>query len=80
MKAMTAEQIIWPGAVKLIILTVFLSAIFFIRRPWCRILCPLGAIFSLPLDKKSDQRDEQKRQMVVFEESGNQKSTRNAPG
>ncbi|MFB0525770.1 MAG: 4Fe-4S binding protein, partial [Phycisphaerae bacterium] len=24
-----------------------LIGIFFVRRPWCRILCPLGAIFSL---------------------------------
>jgi polyferredoxin len=33
--------------IKLIILAVFLLAMVFIRRPFCRILCPLGAIYSL---------------------------------
>jgi polyferredoxin len=33
--------------IKLIILVVFLLAMVFIRRPFCRILCPLGAIYSL---------------------------------
>jgi ferredoxin-type protein NapH len=32
---------------KIIILVLFTMAIFFIKRPWCRVLCPLGAIFSL---------------------------------
>ena len=41
------EKVIWPNALKLTILVVFLIAIFFIKRPWCRVLCPLGAIFSL---------------------------------
>ena len=38
---------VWPDAVKLTILLVFLGSIFFFRRPWCRVLCPLGAIYSL---------------------------------
>ena len=46
-QASAGEQVIWPNAMKLIILVTFLIAIFFIKRPWCRILCPLGAIFSL---------------------------------
>lgn len=46
-QASAGEKIVWPNALKLIILIVFLIAIFFIRRPWCRVLCPLGAIFSL---------------------------------
>jgi polyferredoxin len=46
-QAATGKEIIWPNALKLIILGLFLIAIFSIRRPWCRILCPLGAIFSL---------------------------------
>lgn len=41
------EQVEWPNAIKLTILALFLIAIFFVRRPWCRILCPLGAIFSM---------------------------------
>jgi len=46
-QAIRGEKVIWPNALKLTILIVFLIAIFFIKRPWCRILCPLGAIFSL---------------------------------
>jgi polyferredoxin len=46
-QAIAGEQVVWPNAIKLSILALFLIAIFFIRRPWCRVLCPLGAIFSL---------------------------------
>ena len=46
-QAIAGQQIAWPNAVKLTILGLFLIAIFFIKRPWCRLLCPLGAIFSL---------------------------------
>jgi ferredoxin-type protein NapH len=46
-QAIAGETVVWPNALKLTILIVFLIAIFFIKRPWCRVLCPLGAIFSL---------------------------------
>ena len=46
-QAIAGEKVVWPNALKLTILVVFLIAIFFIKRPWCRVLCPLGAIFSL---------------------------------
>ena len=46
-QAIAAQQVVWPNAIKLTILGLFLTAIFFMRRPWCRMLCPLGAIFSL---------------------------------
>jgi len=46
-QAIAGQQIAWPNALKLTILGLFLIAIFFVRRPWCRILCPLGAILSL---------------------------------
>ncbi len=46
-QAITGKQIVWPNALKLTILVLFIVAIFFVKRPWCRILCPLGAIFSL---------------------------------
>jgi polyferredoxin len=46
-QAKAGIAITWPNAIKMIVLLLFIIAIFFIRRPWCRILCPLGAIFSL---------------------------------
>jgi len=46
-QAIAGQQTVWPNALKLAILGLFLVAIFFVKRPWCRILCPLGAIFSL---------------------------------
>ncbi len=46
-QAIAGQEVIWPNALKLIILGLFLLAIFLMRRPWCRLLCPLGAIFSL---------------------------------
>lgn len=46
-QAFAGEKVVWPNAIKLTIVALFLIAIFFVKRPWCRILCPLGAIFSL---------------------------------
>ena len=42
------EPINWSGSLilKLTLLGVFIAAMFFTHRPWCRI-CPLGAIFGL---------------------------------
>lgn len=46
-QAIAGEKIIWPSAIKLTILGLFLATIFFVKRPWCRLLCPLGGIFSM---------------------------------
>jgi ferredoxin-type protein NapH len=46
-QAFAGENIVWPNALKLTIVALFVIAVFFVKRPWCRILCPLGAIFSL---------------------------------
>ena len=46
-QAMTGQPIAWPNFIKLTILVLFIIAVFFVKRPWCRVLCPLGAIFSL---------------------------------
>lgn len=43
--AVQSNPIPWPNAIKLTIIIAFVAAIFFTVRPWCRILCPLGAIF-----------------------------------
>ena len=46
-QAVAGQEVVWPNTIKLTILILFLVAIFFIYRPWCRLLCPLGAIFGL---------------------------------
>lgn len=46
-QATANEPITWPNPIKLTILAAFLITIFFIHRPWCRLLCPLGAILGL---------------------------------
>jgi polyferredoxin len=46
-QARAGQPVVWPNAVKVTIIASFLVAIFFMKRPWCRVLCPLGAIFSL---------------------------------
>jgi ferredoxin-type protein NapH len=46
-QAVASEPIPWPNAIKIVVSLAFIIAIFFIHRPWCRVLCPLGAIFGL---------------------------------
>jgi len=41
------ELVGWLYASKVGILLIFLALMIFIRRPFCRIVCPLGAIYSL---------------------------------
>jgi len=46
-QAIAGQKIIWPSVIKLAILGLFLAAIFFVNRPFCRLLCPLGGVFSI---------------------------------
>jgi polyferredoxin len=46
-QAFAGQNITLPNTLKLIIVIMFLIAIFFVNRPWCRMFCPLGAIFSI---------------------------------
>jgi ferredoxin-type protein NapH len=46
-KTATAQASIWPSTTKLVILGLFVVAMFFVWRPWCTLLCPLGAIYAL---------------------------------
>ena len=46
-QAIKGNPLVWPTATKLIILAVFLVAAFFTWRPWCTVICPLGAIYGL---------------------------------
>lgn len=43
--AVNGDKIPWPNAIKISIIIAFIIAIFITIRPWCRVLCPLGAIF-----------------------------------
>jgi ferredoxin-type protein NapH len=42
-----AKDLVWPNAVKTAILVLLLLAMFFVHRPWCRLFCPLGAVYGL---------------------------------
>lgn len=46
-QVVAGEKVVIANPIKLTILALFVGAIFFVKRPWCRILCPLGGIFSL---------------------------------
>jgi ferredoxin-type protein NapH len=45
--AQAGQPIVWPTPAKLTILGVVVVAMFFIWRPWCTLVCPLGAIYAL---------------------------------
>ncbi|HLA83995.1 MAG TPA: 4Fe-4S binding protein [Thermoguttaceae bacterium] len=45
--ATDTQPIPWPSTLKIVILGLFLIAVFFLRRPWCTLFCPLGAIYGL---------------------------------
>ena len=45
--AIAGKAIVWPSAVKLAILSLFVVSSLFIWRPWCTLFCPLGAIYGL---------------------------------
>ncbi len=46
-QAAAGQAVAWPNAMKLGVTGAVVLAMFFVRRPWCQILCPLGAIFGL---------------------------------
>jgi len=45
--AVSGREVVWPSTAKLGILLVVLGAMLFTWRPWCLLLCPLGAIYGL---------------------------------
>lgn len=45
--AIAGADIVWPSAIKVIIFLLILLATFFTWRPWCRLFCPLGAIYGI---------------------------------
>ena len=49
---MVSSQIGWFFFMTLVILALFLIAMVFIKRPFCRFVCPLGAIYS-PFNRHS---------------------------
>jgi polyferredoxin len=46
-QAIQGQPITWPSAVKIGITAVFLAMAVCTWRPWCGVLCPLGAIYGL---------------------------------
>jgi ferredoxin-type protein NapH len=46
-QAMAGEQIGWPSIWKIAVLVTVLLGAVFTWRPWCTMLCPLGAIYGL---------------------------------
>ena len=61
-QAFGGEVVIWPNTIKLAVTAFVVVAMFFKVRPWCTLLCPLGAIFGacnkvsalyLKVDRKS---------------------------
>jgi polyferredoxin len=45
--AIGGGEIAWPSAAKMGVFALILAAMFFTWRPWCTVLCPLGAIYGL---------------------------------
>lgn len=46
-KALAGISWSWPSTAKIVITVLVVVAIFFTARPWCRLFCPLGAIYGL---------------------------------
>ena len=45
--ALSDSPTMWPSAIKISLIVLLPLASIFIYRPWCRFLCPLGAIYSI---------------------------------
>ncbi len=45
--AIAGKPVVWPSVLKITILILVIAAMFISRRPWCMVLCPLGAIFGI---------------------------------
>lgn len=45
--AASGNSIVIPNTLKITVTVLVVGAMFVKRRPWCRVLCPLGAIFSI---------------------------------
>jgi polyferredoxin len=46
-QAAAGGAIVWPGAVKIVVLAGFVGLALVTWRPWCVLFCPLGAIYGL---------------------------------
>ncbi len=46
-QAAAGQELLWPNAIRLTVLGVLILALLVKYRPWCTLLCPLGAIFGL---------------------------------
>ena len=46
-QALSGGHVVWPSLLKIAITGLIVIAMFFSVRPWCRLFCPLGAIYGL---------------------------------
>lgn len=46
-QAIAGEEVIWPTVTKMAIFGGLVVAMLFTYRPWCTVLCPLGAVYTL---------------------------------
>jgi len=46
-QAMAGQKVALPGTVKIVIVSVLVVSMLFTWRPWCRLFCPLGAIYGI---------------------------------
>lgn len=44
---LAGQTILWPGPLKVAVLAAVLAGARVVWRPWCRLLCPLGALYAL---------------------------------
>ena len=46
-QAAAGDPVVWPNLVKTTIVVLLVVAMFVTSRPWCRLFCPLGAVYGL---------------------------------
>jgi len=46
-QAVAGEAVAWPSWPKIMVVALFVVGVCFTWRPWCTLLCPLGAIYGL---------------------------------
>jgi ferredoxin-type protein NapH len=45
--AAAGHDVVWPNAIKIVVTVLILTGAFVAWRPWCRLFCPLGAVYGI---------------------------------